>query len=388
MRLAVLPRAPLIAVALLVAATIGGLVTYWPDKSSEDEIAPAQIGETYAAEVVGIELAECEFERSGQCRRVEARLEAGPEAGQTTSFPTSGSPADPDFELGDEIRLVRADDAAVSQGSDAYSFLDYERRAPMLALMLIFVAVIVVFGRLRGMLSLVGLGASIGVITVFLIPAILDGRPTVPVAITAALAVMFLTLALAHGVGPKTVAAALGTSASLLLTAGLAILFVNLANITGFSSEEAVRLQVTGEDISLQGLVLAGMVIGALGVLDDVTVSQASAVLALRRANPALSARRLYREAIEIGRDHVAATVNTLVLAYVGASLPILLVFSVGDTPFGEAVNLEIVSEQVVGTLVGSIGLIAAVPLTTAVAAWLAVRMTGLPPEDAHVHVH
>ena len=387
MRLAVLPRTPLIAVGLLIAATITGLVFYWPDASSEAQLAPSLRGETYEAEVVGVTLAECEVPQPDSCRRVEARLAAGPEAGRVTSFPTSDSPAEPDFEPGDQIRLTRADDAAVQgQGLDRYSFVDYERRSPMLVLLLIFAGVIVVFGRLRGLLSLIGLGASIGVITAFLIPAILAGRPSVPVAIVAALAVMFLTLALAHGVGPKTVAAALGTSASLLLTAGLAIVFTNLANITGFSSEEAVLLQGAEEGISLQGLVLAGMVIGALGVLDDVTVSQASAVMALRRANPALPARRLYREAIEIGRDHVAATVNTLVLAYVGASLPILLVFSVGDTPFGEAVNREAVSEQVVGTLVGSIGLIAAVPLTTAMAAWLAVRMTVLPPADSHVH--
>ena len=387
MRLAVLPRTPLIAVGLLIAATILGLVFYWPDRTSEAELAPSLRGATYEAEVVGVALTECEIPQPNSCRRVEVRLSEGPEAGEATSFPTSDSPAEPDFEPGDRIRLTRADDAGVEgQGLDRYSFVDYERRAPMLTLLLIFAGVIVIFGRLRGLLSLVGLGASIGVITAFLIPAILAGRPSVPVAIVAALAVMFLTLALAHGVGPKTVAAALGTSASLLLTAGLAITFTNLANITGFSSEEAVLLQGAEEGISLQGLVLAGMVVGALGVLDDVTVSQASAVMALRRANPALSARRLYREAIEIGRDHVAATVNTLVLAYVGASLPILLVFSVGDTPFGEAVNREAVSEQVVGTLVGSIGLIAAVPLTTAVAAWLAVRMTALPAEDPHVH--
>lgn len=385
MRFADLPRAPLVAVALLVALTLGGLVAYWPDGSSEAELAPTLRGETYAAEVVGVRLAACEVPQPTGCRRVEARLSAGPERGETIAFPTSSGPAEPDFEPGDSIRLARTA-GAVAPGQSRYSFVDYERRSPMLALGLIFVAVIVVFGRLRGLLSLVGLGASIVVITAFLIPAILDGRPPVPVAITAALAVMFLTLGLAHGVGPKTVAAALGTSASLLLTAGLAIVFTDLANISGFASEEAVLVQGVGEGISLRGLVLAGMVVGALGVLDDVTVSQASAVLALRRANPALSARRLYREAIDIGRDHVAATVNTLVLAYVGASLPILLVFSVGNTPFGEAVNREAVSEQVVGTLVGSIGLIAAVPLTTAVAAWLAVRMTALPAEDPHVH--
>jgi uncharacterized membrane protein len=256
----------------------------------------------------------------------------------------------------------------------------------MLWLLIGFAAIVIVFGRRRGVLSLLGLAASIAVVVVFLIPAILDGRPLLPVALTASFAVMLLTLALAHGVGPKSVAAALGTSASLLLTALLAVVFTRLANLTGFASEEAVLLQDAVEGVSVQGLLIAGMVIAALGVLDDVTVSQASAVLALRRADPTLPFRRLYREAIDIGRDHVAATVNTLVLAYVGASLPILLVFAVGDAPFGDAINREAVSETIVGTLVGSIGLIAAVPLTTAVAAALAVRMRRVPAADVHAH--
>jgi uncharacterized membrane protein len=131
--------------------------------------------------------------------------------------------------------------------------------------------------------------------------------------------------------------------------------------------------------------VRAGMVIGALGVLDDVTVSQASAVMALRRANPAQTARQLYHGALAVGRDHVAATVNTLVLAYAGASLPVLLLFSVGDTPFSEAVNNEAVAANIVATLVGSIGLIAAVPLTTGLAALLAVHLS---PDELETEGH
>ena len=138
-------------------------------------------------------------------------------------------------------------------------------------------------------------------------------------------------------------------------------------------------MQANAGAVSLEGLVLAGIVIGALGVLDDVTVSQASAVMALQRANPAQGFGQLYRGGLTVGRDHVAATVNTLVLAYVGASLPILLIFAVGETPFADAVNREAVAEQIVATLVGSIGLIAAVPVTTALAALLAARQ---PPPD------
>jgi uncharacterized membrane protein len=235
----------------------------------------------------------------------------------------------------------------------------------------------------------VGLAASLAVVIFFVVPAILDGRPPLAVALAGGVAVMLVTIALAHGLGAKSIAAALGTAFSLALTVGLALLFTNLTHLTGFSSEEAVLLNATGAGVSFKGLVLAGMVIAALGVLDDVTVSQASTVMALRRAHPGQTLGQLYRGALEVGRDHVAATVNTLVLAYAGASLPILLVFSVGATPFADAVNGEAVAEPIVATLVGSIGLIAAVPITTALAALLATRLPAERlPDAAHGHAH
>jgi uncharacterized membrane protein len=207
--------------------------------------------------------------------------------------------------------------------------------------------------------------------------------------VVGSLAVALITIPLAHGGGAKSTAALLGTGASLSLTALLASVFTEAAHLTGFSSDEATYLQLTGADISLDGLLLAGMVVGALGVLDDVTVSQASTVIALRAANPALGFRELYARAMRVGRDHVSATVNTLVLAYVGASLPVLLIFSLADVGLGDALQLEVVATEVVATLVGSIGLIAAVPVTTALAAALAL---GQPAERlagaAHAHYH
>ena len=161
----------------------------------------------------------------------------------------------------------------------------------------------------------------------------------------------------------------LGTTASLLLVAVLAVVFTYLTHLTGLASEELTVLQVGGTEIDFQGMLIAGMLIAALGVLDDVTVSQASTVLALRAANPGFGFVELYRRAIEVGRDHVSATVNTLVLAYVGSSLPVLLIFGSGGLGFVDAVNLEVVAQAIVGTLVGSIGLIAAVPITTALTA-------------------
>lgn len=361
----------------------------WPDGSSDIKVDSFLRAPTYDGEVVGLEPVRCRSPRpAGRCMRVRAELRGGPDEGRTVGFATGESASDPDFAEGDRVRLTRYDAPAGAPRGDPYTFSDFDRRTPMLWLLVAFAAVVVLFGRLRGLLSLVGLGVSIAVIAAFIVPAILDGTSPLAVALVGSMAVMFATMGLAHGVGPKSVAASLGTAAALLLTAGLAVLATELANVTGFSSEEATLLQGVAGELSLEGLVLAGIVIAALGVLDDLTVSQSSAVMALRRANPSHGARELYRGAIAIGRDHVAATVNTLVLAYVGASLPVLLIFTVGDIPFADAINREAVAQQVIGILVGSVGLIAAVPLTTGIAALLAAR-GGLEPDHAsHVHAH
>ena len=259
----------------------------------------------------------------------------------------------------------------------------------MLWLAVAFAVLVVVFGRLRGALSLVGLAASLVVVLAFVLPGILSGEPPLAVATVGALAIMLVTILLTHGAGPKAVAATLGTAASLLLTVALAVVFTGLTNLTGLASEEATILAVNTSGVSLQGLLLAGMVIAALGVLDDVTVSQASTVLALRAADPAQGFRTLFRRALEVGRDHVSATVNTLVLAYVGASLPALLILSSTRLGFGETLNSEVVAKEVVATLVGSIGLIAAVPITTALAAVLAARLGPEALADLdHGHAH
>jgi uncharacterized membrane protein len=274
---------------------------------------------------------------------------------------------------------------------DPYSFSDFERGRPLVLLAVVFALLVIAGGRLRGARALVGLVVSLAIVLVFIVPSIVEGNSALEVALIGSLAIMLTTISLAHGLGAKTLAASLGTATSLLLTAALASAFTELAHLTGASSEEAIFVRATsGAEISLQGLLLAGMVIGALGVLDDVTVTQASTVMAVKHANPGFSFRPLLESGLSVGRDHVAATVNTLVLAYVGASLPVLLIFSIGNTPFVDAVNLEAVAEQIVAMLVGSIGLIAAVPVTTALAAALATKISRerLIREQHLGHVH
>jgi uncharacterized membrane protein len=321
---------------------------------------------------------------------VTVELESGPDRGRTTEF-TVGDQGDPvDISVGDDLRVFRnpLPPTAVIGGVrvDPYSLADFERRRPLLWLAALFGVLVVALGRWRGLRALVGLGISLGVVLLFVVPAILDGQPPLTVALVGALAIMLATIPLTHGLGPKTVAACLGTSASLVLTLFLARGFASLSHLTGVSSDEAVFLRASLEDVSLQGLLLAGVVIAALGVLDDLTVTQSSTVLALRSANPGLGFRALFRRSLSVGHDHITATVNTLVLAYAGASLPVLLIFSLADVSFAEALNGEAVAEEVVATLVGSIGLIAAVPVTTAIAAFLAVQ--GATDDTAHVHVH
>nr|MBA2763861.1 YibE/F family protein [Thermoleophilaceae bacterium] len=278
---------------------------------------------------------------------------------------------------------------APPDAAPGYVISDFERGLPMLYLLLGFAALVVAFGGLRGALSLIGLALSLALVVAFVVPAILTGEPPLVVAIVGSLAVMLVTIPLAHGFGAKSVAALLGTAVSLVLTVALAVLFTDLTHLTGLSSETATLLQTGDAGLSVQGLLLAGMVIAALGVLDDMTISQASAVMALRRANPGLRFGELYRRAIEIGRDHVSALVNTLVLAYVGASLPLLLLFASGELGFFEAANVELIAKEIVATLVGSIGLIAAAPITTALAALMALRVpVEALGEDAHVHAH
>jgi uncharacterized membrane protein len=379
-------------VLVLVAATVLGLVLLWPDRSEIPR--PKELGpppRTEKAEVVGVRSTPC-GEGAGRrdCLLVSAALRSGPDVGREVTFTFAA--AQGEFDVGDNIRVYKnrpPPPAAIAAGAEVepYSFSDFERRPPMIGLAVMFAALVLLTGRWQGLRALGGLAASLAVIIFFIVPAILEGNSPTLVAFVGALAVMLVTLPLAHGIGPKTMAASLGTTASLALTLLLAHTFIRLAHLSGISSEEAAYLRTTQGELSLQGLLLAGMVIGALGVLDDLTVSQSSTVMALRRANPALGFRALFRGALAVGHDHIAATVNTLVLAYAGASLPVLLIFSLADTPLSEAVNFEAVAEAIVAMLVGSIGLIAAVPITTALAALLSGRVepSSLPRAE-HAH--
>ena len=365
------------ATLLLAVGTVAGLVWLWPEGQPAGELPAPLRAEAERAEAIAVERRPCASPQARDCRLVRILLLSGRDQGERSELTLGETLADPQIGVGDRLRVVRTGvpEGAGTVDVQPYALADFERRFEMSTLLIAYVALVILLGRWRGALSLVGLAVSLAVVILFIVPAILTGRPALAVAVVGSFAIMLATIVLTHGVSPKSIAAALGTAASLVLTIGLAVAFTEIANLSGFSSEEATLLGATVRDLSPAALVLAGMVIGALGVLDDVTVSQASTVLALRRANPALAFGDLYRRALAVGRDHVTATVNTLVLAYVGASLPVLLIFSVGGVGFADAINREAVAEQVIATLVGSIGLIVAVPLTTALAGLMAINL-------------
>jgi uncharacterized membrane protein len=250
-----------------------------------------------------------------------------------------------------------------------YQFADYQRRPILLIVAVVFALVVIGLGGWRGLAALGGLVASVAVILLFVLPSILDGQSPVLVAVVGAALVAYLALYLAHGFRLMTTVALLGTLAALILTAMLSSVVVTLANLTGFASEEATLLTLF-DGLDIRGLLLAGVVLGAAGAIDDVTVTQASAVAEIKAANPELGFTRLFAAGLRIGRDHIASTVNTLLLAYAGAALPLLVLFILSEQSLGAIANSEVVAVEIVRTLVGSIGLVAAVPITT----WLAVK--------------
>ena len=263
----------------------------------------------------------------------------------------------------------RAAAGATNEPTMLTSFADYERSSAMWVLVVLFVVTVVALGRWRGLGALAGLAISIAVLVTFVLPALLAGSNPVLVAIVGASVIAFASLYLAHGLGSATNVALLSTLAALALTGVLAWAFIELTSLTGLSDENALLLDTLGVHLDPRGLLLAGVVIGSLGVLDDVTVTQVSAVGELNRANPAATFNDLYRSALVIGRDHISSTVNTLFLAYAGAALPLLLLFSQVRQSTATTAMREQVGVEIVRTLVGSIGLVASVPIATALAA-------------------
>jgi uncharacterized membrane protein len=384
-----------VLVVPLLTATFLGLVVLWPSDASPPTPdflgGPAKLAD---ATVVQVDRRVCAgapddpYAGADQvfCQSAGVKLTggaAGAEVGKVVNIEVSQGADSPDLRKGDKIVVGRA---GTGEGDDGgWYFSDYQRRGPLLALGVLFAVAVVALARWRGLFALAGLAISFVVLVRFMLPAILLGKNPVAVAVVGSAAIMFAALYLSHGINARTTTAVLGTVGALFATGVLAWIFVAGTHLTGMASEESGLLAASLSGVSLKGLLLGGIVIGSLGVLDDVTVTQASAVWELHRANPAYGFSRLYAAGLRIGRDHIASTVNTLVMAYAGASLPLLVLFTLSSRRLGDVLTSEILAQELVRTLVGSIGLISAVPITTALAAFVAdrsVHREPLVPDD------
>nr|WP_106397592.1 YibE/F family protein [Actinocorallia populi] len=377
----------------LAVATLAGLVWLWPSGSGAGGEEGVRV-ERIAGTIISVELRPCP--KGGAPG--EAPLDMGAEAaatdprrcgtatvqlpaGQVAQVELPSGPGSQIFGAGDDVLLL-----AVPGGSpngDRYQLSDHDRSNPLWIMVAAFALAIVAFGRLRGLTALLGLVITFALLTLFLLPAILEGHPPLLAAIVCAAAIILAVLYLTHGFTTTTSLAVIGTLASLSLTGLLAVLALDLAHLYGITDESSLYLDVSYQ-INTQGLLLASIIIGSLGVLDDVTVTQAATVRELARANPHYGFAALYRAAARVGRAHIASVVNTIVLAYAGASLPLLLLFQLGDQGTQQALTNPVVAQEIVRSVVGTLGLIAAVPLTTALAAFAAARSRDASTVAAH----
>lgn len=289
-----------------------------------------------------------------------------------------------EFVPGDEVMISRETYAA---GEEQFFIIDYVRSDSLFWLALIFFILVIAIGRWRGAASLLGMGISFLVIFYFLLPQILQGRNPVLIALLSSALIAPCTFYFSHGFNRKTTVAILGTLVTFVVIGFLADFFVDAANLSGFADEEASFLQAArGGVLNMKGILLAGMIIGILGILDDITISQAAIVQELKAAKEKISFRELYFRAMRIGRDHIASLVNTLILVYTGAALPLLLLFLDDQSSFSQIINYENVAEEIVRTLIGSIGLVLAVPITTLLACFFLNKVT--TDESPHTHGH
>lgn len=374
-----------LGVALI--ATLIGLVLLWPP-STPPNVAP-EFSSTFALnhpQVKGtIELVDdrqCSSPSTGQafeespeivrnvpgeeCQRALVRITNGVNKGKRTALVSHPVPGNPTFEEGDKIRMI---ESTQPDGSKHYSFADYQRTPVLIAWAVVVALVVVAFAWWRGLRALVGIAVSLLVIVVFLLPALLHGGSAVPLAVVAGAAIMFITVPLVHGLNWKSASTLGGTLIALGLAAWLADLAIRTTGLRGLGDDNLTILLYL-PDVSITGLMLCGFIIGALGGLNDVSISQASTVNELAEADPGLSPWQLFTSAMRVGQDHIASMVYTLVLTYVGTALPLLLLVTVSEASWVQVLTNDIVATELLRSAVGALGLTLAVPVTTLIAAW------------------
>lgn len=375
---------------LYSALALMALLGWWGEAQAQqyneevNEVTRAevlQVLDTFDRPVVGTDAI-----ISVQSLRIE--LLTGTRAGEVIVFENELVP----LQVGDRFFLNHLTTLA---GEEFFLYKDYDRRWLLVGLGIVFVVLMVSFAGWQGVRALGSLGLSIAAILFGLVPALLAGFNPALVSLVLAGVILAVVLFGTHGVKPHVTIAFLGTWSAVVCTCLFALWWVSALRLSGFGSEASVYLNfATNGTLDFAGLLLGAIIIGILGVLDDVSITQASVVQELKAANQAFSVRELYARAIRVGRDHVSSLVNTLALAYVGVALPLVLFLATSQAPVGELLNQEIVAAELTRILIGSIGLILAVPLTTALAAWW-FGTRGVDPDAVvpsapcgHVHHH
>jgi len=314
---------------------------------------------------------------------IKAEILEGDKKGQTITIEN-------DFlvlKKGDKFFLRHSIDGL--DGREMYSVRDIDRRGAVLGFIILFMAVVIIFSGKQGLRSILSLAGSFFVILYVLVPSLLKGYPPIPTSIAIAAVILFLAIFLTHGFNRESTVAFTGTVIAVILTGILAYIGVTLAHLSGFASDEAVYLNFnTRGMLDFTGLLLGGIMIGVLGVLDDIAITQAAVVSELYNSASHLSKKEIYKKALRVGKEHVGALVNTLALAYTGASLPLLLLFSTSDSSMASIINQEIFATEIIRTVVGSIGLILTVPITTLLAVYMLKDYKGKHNTHSHTHTH
>ncbi|NRQ51477.1 YibE/F family protein [Aeromicrobium stalagmiti] len=372
-RLAVILGVVVLAIA---AVALAAMVALWPDADQvpRDQNPYGADGVSTANGTVtkvdpfncnsGGEGPDGTVEVAGDCAHVEASVSDG-----TAKFDLDASRYKAGIEPGDKVQLIRLQPEGQTV---SYEFLDFQRGFPLTALALIFAVLVIAVARWRGLFAIAGIGVTLFALTKFMLPAFLAGESPLPVAIVGSTVIMIVVLYLAHGISIRTTSALFGTLVGIALTAAIGVAATGWTQLSGIGSEDDQRLIATVPGISLSGIVAGTMVIAGLGVLNDVTVTQASAVWEMRTLKPAARGAELFTSAMRIGRDHIASSVYTLVFAYAGSAMTILLLATAYQRGLADIATTEEIGQEIVRTLVGAIGLVLAVPVTTLFAVWLA----------------
>jgi len=356
----------LVALVLVAAATIVGLVLLWPSSAEAPDrvtyFAPGEVQVKGTVESVSPQCPSGGGPASEDCNRLHVLVDDGPKASVVVPpyFLSSGLSA------GDRVDLVEV--PAQSGAPTSYQFFGVDRDLPIGLLVVVFVLVVGVVARLRGLLALVGLAIAGAVLWRFMIPALLAGESGTAVALVGSAAIMFVVLYLAHGPSLRTSTALAGTLVGIGITALIGLLVAQAGHLSGAGAEASDFLYSAAPDLNFRGLLSCAVIVAGLGVLNDVTITQSSAVWELRAAAPEMSRRRLFASSMRIGRDHIASTIYTIVFAYAGTALALLMVISLYQLPLLDLVSEESIAEEIVRTLASALGLVLAVPATTAIA--------------------